>query len=102
MNSVISNNMSAISEACKKYKVKELYAFGSVTDENKFNEKSDIDLLVEFGEASLADYADNYSSFVETMEKLFGREVDLVTAKYLRNRFFIQRVNETKQKLFQA
>lgn len=102
MNSLITSNISSIREVCKKYKVKELYAFGSVTDESKFNEKSDIDLLVEFGDVSLNEYADNYFYFVETMEKLFGREIDLVTAKYLRNKFFIQRVNETKKKIFEA
>ncbi len=82
--------------------MKELYAFGSVTDELKFNEKSDIDLLVEFEDVSINEYADNYSSFVETMESLLGRAIDLVTAKYLRNKFFIQRVNETKMKIFEA
>ncbi|MEO5644681.1 MAG: nucleotidyltransferase domain-containing protein [Bacteroidia bacterium] len=102
MNSLITNNISTIQEVCKKYKVKELYAFGSVTDEQRFNEKSDVDLLVEFGDVSMNDYADNYFHFVDTMEKLFGREIDLVTAKYLRNRFFIQRVNETKTKIFEA
>ena len=102
MNSVITNNISTIQEVCKKYKVKELYAFGSVTDEQKFTEKSDIDLLVEFGDVSLVEYADNYFYFVETMKKVLGREVDLVTAKYLRNKFFIQRVNETKMKIFEA
>jgi hypothetical protein len=102
VNSLITNNIASIQEVCKKYKVKELYAFGSVTDEQKFNEKSDVDLLVEFGDVSMNDYADNYSLFVETMEKIFGREVDLVTAKYLRNKFFIQRVNETKTKIFEA
>jgi predicted nucleotidyltransferase len=102
MNSVITNNISTIQEVCKKYKVKELYAFGSVTDESKFTENSDIDLLVEFGEVSMVEYADNYYYFVETMKKVFGREVDLVTAKYLRNKFFIQRVNETKTKIFEA
>lgn len=102
MNSVITNNISTIQSVCKKHKVKELYAFGSVTDELKFNEKSDIDLLVEFGDVPMTEYADNYSSFVETMEKLLGRAIDLVTAKYLRNKFFIQRVNETKMKLFEA
>jgi predicted nucleotidyltransferase len=102
MNAVITNNISSIREACRKYKVKELHAFGSVTDETRFTEKSDVDLLVEFGEVSLDEYADNYFYFVETMEKLLGREVDLVTAKYLRNRFFIQRVNETKTKIYEA
>jgi len=48
MNPIITKNISQIESLCKKYKVKELYAFGSVTDEKKFNDKSDVDLLVNF------------------------------------------------------
>ena len=102
MNSIITNNISKIRDVCKKHNVKELYAFGSVTDEKKFNEKSDIDLLVEFGDVSVKEYADNYFYFVDTLEKLLGHEVELVTAKYLRNKFFIQALNETKMKIFEA
>jgi predicted nucleotidyltransferase len=102
MDRLLINNLNAISEACKKHRVKELYAFGSVTDETKFTAGSDIDLLVEFLSVPENEYADNYFLFVQTMERLLGREIDLVTAKFLRNRFFIQRVNETKQKLFEA
>jgi predicted nucleotidyltransferase len=29
---------------------------------------------------------------IESLKQLLGREIDLVTAKYLRNRFFIQRI----------
>lgn len=98
---IIANNIDQIKALCEQHKVKALYAFGSATTD-KFNDESDVDLLVEFGDVSIEEYADNYFHFIENLESLFGREVDLVTAKYLRNRFFIQELNETKQMLFAA
>ena len=39
--------------------LKSLYAFGSVLSD-KFNDESDIDLIVNFSDVQLLDYADNY------------------------------------------
>lgn len=98
---IISNNINQIKVLCEQHKVKELYVFGSATTD-RFHEQSDIDLLVEFGEVSIDIYAENYFDFIEKLEQLFDRPIDLVTAKYLKNRIFIKRLNETKQMLFAA
>lgn len=97
---IIKKNIKSIRDLCIKHKVRELYAFGSVINEKKFNKKSDVDLLVEFKKIPLLDYADNYFSFIEGLEKLFNRQVDLLTEKYLKNRFFIQNINRTKKKIY--
>ncbi|WP_259330278.1 nucleotidyltransferase family protein, partial [Bacteroides cellulosilyticus] len=44
---------------CKKYKVNKLFVFGSILT-NRFNETSDIDMVVDFDKIDLMDYADNY------------------------------------------
>ena len=98
---IIANNLNEIKALCLTHKVKELYAFGSATSD-KFSNESDVDLLVEFNEISIEIYAENYFDFIEKLEKLLGREIDLITAKYLKNRIFIKRLNETKQMLFAA
>ena len=41
------NYLPAIIALCKRHKVKKLFAFGSVLT-NRFNEQSDIDLVVDF------------------------------------------------------
>ena len=67
----------AIKQFCNKWNVKELSLFGSfLTD--KFNKESDIDILISFSENS------HYGLFelVEMkseLEKIYGKEVDLVT-----------------------
>jgi len=98
---IITDNIQQIKALCEEHKVKELFVFGSAVSD-KFNEQSDVDLVVEFGEVSINAYADNYFDFIEKLEDLFGRKVDLITAKYLKNRIFIRRLEQTKQKLFAA
>lgn len=44
---LINNNIQKLFFLCKKYKVRKLYAFGSILTP-RFNEQSDIDILVDF------------------------------------------------------
>ena len=59
---LITQNIESIKALCKSHKVKSLYAFGSVLSD-KFNDESDIDLIVNFSDVQLLDYADNYFDF---------------------------------------
>ncbi len=69
---LISQNIEFINALCKSHKVKSLYAFGSILTD-KFNDQSDIDLIVDFRDVQLLDYADNYFdlkfSFEDTLKK---------------------------------
>jgi len=79
--------------------VNSLYVFGSVCTD-KFNEKSDIDLLISFKTMDFGDYADTYFELAEEFEKLFKRQVDLVTDKSSSNPYFIQSINKSKTLLY--
>ncbi|MDT3695915.1 MAG: nucleotidyltransferase domain-containing protein [Ignavibacterium sp.] len=75
------NNISIpedkLREICKRFLIHELALFGSALRDD-FNDKSDIDLLVEFipeSGISLFDIIDIQEEF----KKLFGREVDIVS-----------------------
>lgn len=51
---------------------------------NDLNGDSDIDFLVQFSETTdVLDDADNYFTFLEKLELLFGKKVDLVSKKSL-------------------
>jgi uncharacterized protein len=104
MNAIITNNLDKIQSLCEKYKVKELYAFGSVTDDKKFTAKSDVDLLVEFDKKNIPeeDFADYFFDLADSFEKLFKRKVDLMTANSLQNKYFIASVNESKTRVYVA
>lgn len=101
MNSLISDNIESIKTLCITHKVKSLFAFGSICTD-KFNDKSDIDLLISFQPMDYGDYADTYFELANKFEKLFHRPVDLVTEKSLSNPYFIDSVNKSKTLLYGA
>ena len=73
---IIDRNIKMIHALCEKYKVSRLFVFGSILT-NRFKKESDIDLIVDFGNVELYDYADNYFDFKYSLEKLLKRDVDL-------------------------
>ena len=99
MNSIITQNIAKIISVCDKQQIKSLFAFGSVCTD-KFNDQSDIDLLVTFKPMDFGDYADNYFQTADLFEKILGRKVDLVTDKSLKNPYFVNAVNQTKILLY--
>jgi len=99
MNKIITENIEKIKEYCKKYKVKELYAIGSVVS-NRFSENSDIDLLIKFDNISIEEYTDNYFTLHKLFRKIFNRKIDLITDKSLNNPFFIKTIEKSKQLLY--
>jgi uncharacterized protein len=85
---------------CEKHYVSKLFAFGSVVNGN-FKNESDIDFLVYFkDDLPLLDYADNFFDFIYDLEDLFGRKIDLVSGKAMKNPYFIQEVEKTKQLVY--
>lgn len=99
MQKLILDNIERINSLCLTHNVKTLFAFGSVCSD-KFNEKSDVDLLIAFNSMDYGDYADTYFDLAEKFENLFQRPVDLVTEKSLSNPYFIDSVNKTKTLLY--
>ena len=88
-----------INELCTQHKVRSLYAFGSVLS-SKFNENSDIDLIVEFKDIDVKDYADNYFDFKFSLQSILNRPIDLLEAQAIKNPYFKQVVNQTKQLVY--
>lgn len=102
MNTIIHDKIETLKELCQRYKVKNLYSFGSVNT-LRFAKDSDIDLLIEFEpEMTIEEYTDNYFSMRESLVELFRRKIDLVTRRSLSNPYFIEDVEQTKQLLYGA
>ena len=94
---LIDTNMDKLINLCKKHKVDKLFAFGSVLTD-KFDNNSDIDLIVDFKEVDLYEYANNYFSLKSSLEEIFNRDVDLLEEKAIKNPFFKKSI-EVKKKL---
>lgn len=88
-----------INELCASHKVKSLYAFGSVLTPN-FNTNSDIDLIVDFKEIDVKDYADNYFDLKFSLQDIFNRPIDLLEEQAIKNPYFKQVVNQTKELVY--
>lgn len=96
---LISQHQATLLELCNRYKVKTLYAFGSVLS-NNINKDSDIDLIVHFKDIPVKDYADNYFDFKYSLQNIFNRPVDLLEEQAIKNPYFSIVVNQTKQLVY--
>jgi uncharacterized protein len=97
---IIEKNLTKLFDLCKRHKVKELYIFGSVLTD-KFNDNSDIDLLVQFENFDILEYFDNYMDFKENLENLLERPVDLLENQAIRNPVFRNVVDREKKLVYE-
>jgi len=72
----------SLAEVCRRYGVKELSVFGSAV-RGEMRPDSDVDIMVEF-EPSVRIGLIKFESFIEELESLAGRRVDLVTKRGLK------------------
>ena len=100
MNTIIKNSIQKLQEICLQHKVKTLYAFGSVCTE-RFNEKSDIDFVISFKKRFFDGYVDNFLSLEEELQKLYKRDVDIITEDSIQNPYFAKVVNKTKTLIYE-
>lgn len=98
---LIELNMQHIIDLCRRHKVKSLAVFGSILTD-RFNDQSDVDLLVDFEQIdpNKFDYVTNFFDLQDSLESLLKRKVDLVVGSALRNKYFIRNVNRTKQVIY--
>jgi predicted nucleotidyltransferase len=101
MNKILIDRINDLKKLCEIYKVRTMYAFGSVCTD-KFNENSDIDFLISFDTLSFDQYTNNYFDLHYKLQDLFDRRIDLLTESSLSNPFFIKGVDQTKQLIYAA
>ena len=89
---LIDAHIDRIRQLCSRHKVKKLFAFGSVLNDS-FNADSDVDLVVDYSNVELLDYADNYFDFKEALESLLNRPVDLLEDKAIRNPYLRKQID---------
>lgn len=95
----LQEHASAIERLCRDHRVKTLYAFGSVLS-GRFNPESDIDLIVDFEDVTLEDYADNYFDLKFSLQDTLGRKIDLLEEQGIKNPYFLEHLNQQKQLVY--
>jgi predicted nucleotidyltransferase len=88
-----------IIKLCEIHKVKSLYAFGSVLTD-RFNKESDIDLIVDFSNIAVEEYADNYFDFKFALQDMLKRPIDLLEEKAIKNPYFRQSIHQQRQLVY--
>ena len=98
---LIDLHIDKIIELCHKFHVRKLWVFGSILT-NRFRPESDIDFCVDFDwkNIPLFDAADNFFDFQYALEDLLKRKIDLTDDSAVRNRFFRQELDETRQLIY--
>lgn len=101
MQTVIEDNRASIADLCRTFAVRRLDLFGSAVNGDSFDPAtSDLDFLVEFDSSAEMGPAGQYFGLLASLEILFGLKVDLVTARSLKNPYFIRSINKTRQVLY--
>jgi predicted nucleotidyltransferase len=95
----IDKYKNALTQLCVQNKVKSLYVFGSVLT-GRFDDDSDIDLIVDFESANPLEYADCYFNLKFALQDLFNRPVDLLENKAVRNNFLRQKIDTSKRLIY--
>lgn len=96
---LIEINMDKIIALCKKYKVARLWVFGSILTP-RFNDASDVDFSVEFQNNMIDDIFVVFFDFIEEMQSILGRKVDMVDETAIKNPYFRKELDATKTLIY--
>jgi predicted nucleotidyltransferase len=96
----IEEHCAEIDALCRKYGVLRLDIFGSAAMGTFNGATSDVDFIATVAVTEKPGYAYRYLGFAEALEALFNRPVDLLTKGSIRNPYFCQTVEATRQRLF--
>ena len=88
-----------INNLCRQHNVNKLFAFGSVLTD-RFSEKSDVDLIVDFDRQTVKDHFTNYFDFKYSLENVFKREVDLLEEQPIRNSYLRRNIENSKTLIY--
>ena len=95
----IDNYKKDLTRLCVENKVKSLYVFGSALT-SRFDNDSDIDMVVDIDSANPLEYADCYFNLKFALQDLLNRSVDLLENKAIRNNYLRQEIDDSKQLIY--
>ena len=96
---LIEMNIDKIAALCRKYKVARLWVFGSILTP-RFNDESDVDFSVEFNYGMIDDIFVVFFDFIDELQVLLGRKVDMVDETAIRNPYFRKELDTTKKLIY--
>ena len=102
MHGAVADRLPAIQSLCRRYGVRSLFLFGSAASGGFDPDRSDIDLLVDFGNTDLGPWMRTYFEFQQDLESVLASQVALMTANSLAGRRSIARIDSISVPLYAA
>jgi predicted nucleotidyltransferase len=99
---LVESRRSELEALCRKHRVRLLELFGSAARGGFDSASSDLDFLVEFLPLGDGEHANAYFGLLDDLRSLYGRPVDLVMTRAIRNPYFLEGANRTRIKLYAA
>jgi predicted nucleotidyltransferase len=98
----LDGKIEQLAELCRQFHVKRLEIFGSAATGAFRTNASDLDFIVDFGGQALGPWGRLFVDFADALEALFGRHVDLIMPQSIRNPYFRQAVDASRQLIYEA
>ena len=98
----VTDKNAELVSLCERHKVKTLALFGSALRGDFDMTASDLDFLIEFYPLAPVDHKRAYFGMLGALETLFGRRVDLVEAKSVRNPYLKTGIETTQEQIYAA
>lgn len=89
-----------IADFCRRWKIRELALFGSVLRDD-FRPDSDVDVLVTFDPDAPWSYWE-WPDMMDELERMFGRKVDLVEKRGVKNPYMRHEILTSREKVYVA
>ncbi len=102
MQQFITDRLPEIQELCRTHHVQRMSIFGSAVRDDFNPETSDVDVRVIFDSPKIERYARNAFAFQEALIALFGRKVDVVSAKTIKNDYFLRAIEKDQVEVYAA
>jgi predicted nucleotidyltransferase len=102
MIEIVRQKTEELRAICQLHSVSELYLFGSSAS-GRSSSDSDLDFAVLFSDhLSPLEHGDSFFELKDELEKLFDREIDLVSYRVIKNPIFKEELDKTKIALYAA
>ncbi len=103
MLAIVEEQRAAIAELCRRFGVRKLELFGSAATGDFNPSRSDLDFIVEFPPGyDFGPWLSRLSQFEQSLTKLFGRRVDLISPSALNNRWFRREADKGRVTVYHA
>lgn len=95
LKDLIAKDREGFKQLCETHEVASLHAFGSSVKE-VFTEESDVDLVVDFKAKDPLRFGELMLALWDKLESFFGRKVDLLTLRSVKNPVMRAEIERTK------